>query len=87
MFEQEEELMKEDEKEEIFYLFDINEPLFDIFKIVRHYFNETYSLGAASALIIRLIDDLQIPLKEGLELLPYIHSGYLTIILDAPNGK
>ena len=75
------------EKEEIFYLFDVNEKLFDIFKIIRYYLNEYYSLGAASAILLKLIEEQDLPVKESLELIPYIHSGYLTIIVDTTNDR
>jgi hypothetical protein len=74
-------------REESFYLFESNRELFNLFKTVRYYMNEYYSLGTASAIILNLIEEKVLPLEESLNLLPYIQSGYLTIILDKPDDK
>lgn len=73
----------------IFYVWDESKPLFDIYNIARSYvINEFYSLD--SAILLALIKDMELPITESLNLIPYIHSGYLEIILanrEKDNGR
>lgn len=73
------------EVEESFYLFEENVKVFNIFKIIRFYLNEYYALGTSSALLLELIKENKLPLEQTLIDVPYIHSGYLSVVL--PKGK
>jgi hypothetical protein len=76
---------EEIEQEICFYLWEKNQQIYDLFAIVRNYLNEFY--GIDSAILLALVKDLGLPVVETLEIIPFIHSGYLTIILaDKENG-
>ena len=63
---------------EIFYLWDISEVLFNIYKTVSYYLLEHHAIDSAVA--IALVKDTDLPLKDALTHLAYIHSGYRSIL-------
>lgn len=63
-------------------------PIFDIYTIVNNYVvNEFHSID--SSILIELIKDSDVAITHGLASIPFIHSGYLSIILpkDISNGR
>lgn len=77
----------EEENEDIFlYLWYSNKEIFDIYKILRNYINnENYSMD--SAILLALIKDNDLPFTKTLTNIPYIHSGYLTVILPKADNN
>ncbi len=79
MFEDEDD--EEDEEDiEILYLWDCLADLFDLYRICKNYItNEFYTID--SAIILAIINDKKLPVTQTLEYFPYIHSGYVSMIL------
>ena len=65
---------------EVFYLWEENSKLFKIFKILRNYLSEYYAID--SAVLLELIKDSKLNVTKSLSLMPYIHYGYLSIIVE-----
>jgi hypothetical protein len=65
---------------EYFYLFKCNIKYHKVFKLLRNYMSEYYVLD--TALLLRLIDEFELPVVKALTYIPYIHSGYLSIVLE-----
>lgn len=63
----------------IIYLWDINEDSYNIYIIIRNFLSENYAID--STLMLRLIDEKKLALEQTLFNIPYIHSGYLDVIL------
>jgi hypothetical protein len=59
--------------------------LFNIYKIIRNYLSEYY--GIDSAVLLALIRDKELDVEETLYLIPFIHSGYLSIVVDIEDKK
>jgi hypothetical protein len=68
---------------EIFYLWETNEQIFEVYKIIRNYLNEYY--GLPQNILLELIREEQLPLKDTLFKIPFIHSGFLDVIV--PKGE
>lgn len=67
---------------EIFYLWEENEKVFELYKILRNYLNEYY--GLPENILLELIKEEKLPLKETLTKIPFIHSGFLDVVV--PKG-
>lgn len=78
--EEEEENVKEvtEDDFEIFYLWDENDEIYQIFKIVSDYLLEYYVID--STILIELIKDAKLPLRQSLTYIAYIRSGYRNIL-------
>ena len=72
---------EEDNPEEHFYLWDINLPLFEVYQITKNYLSEYYGLD--TLVIVKLIEAKNLNMVETLEKLPYIHAGYLSIVVPS----
>ena len=70
---------EEDEVVELF-LWESNIEVFDVYKILRNYLTEYY--GIDSAILLALIQDKKAELSTTLEKIPYIHSGYISVVSD-----
>lgn len=82
----EEDSDEEIEEDSTFFLFFDNLKILDIYQIARNYvINEYYSLD--STILISLIKDKYLNITETLEYIPYIHSGYLSIILPTQKSS
>lgn len=78
--------MEDDEDEiEVFYLWDTKQTVFKIYKIARNYLSEYYALD--SAILIELIKENKVSMEETLNEIPYIHQGYLNIILEEKENE
>ncbi len=76
----EEEEEEDVEEDEIFYLWDTNAAIFNLYKILRNYLvGEVYSID--SAILLALIKDKYLPMTDTLDKIPYIHSGYVSALL------
>lgn len=75
-FEETEQAPEPEEEAEIFYLWDIKEPIFSIFKILRNFFLDDYRFD--SALMLRLIDNRNLDLEDALLDLSYIRQGFMS---------
>jgi len=64
---------------EIFYLWETLFDYYEIFKIVKEYFDENYS--PSPTILLRLIDGRNLPLEEALRNIHYIRCGYVNTIL------
>ncbi|MCK9622887.1 MAG: hypothetical protein M0R47_20420 [Methylobacter sp.] len=71
-------ILEEDEIE-VFYLFENNGKLFEIYKIAKDYLNEVYLLP--ENILLELLKEEKLPLKESLSKIPFIHSGFLNVIV------
>jgi hypothetical protein len=84
------ETQKEEEKTEIFYLWESKKEVFSLFKILRNYLTEWY--GFDSALILALVSKRNLDLEEVLLDLPFILQGFLSKLpsnspkMENPNG-
>ncbi len=83
---------EEIEDDEIFYLWDTNAAIFNLYKILRNYLiGELYTID--SAILLALIKDKYLPVTDTLDKIPYIHSGYVSALLpirgstDGGNGE
>jgi len=82
----EEDVAEEENELEYFFLWDTKEKVFDIYKILRNYLSEYY--GIDSAVLLALIKELDVPVTRTLHDIPFIHAGYLDIILqENSNGS
>ena len=79
VFEEAEDIVTES-KEEYLYLWDTLNVIFKIYKVVRNYCTEYYGLNAA--VLIELAKENKVSVEEVLTKIPYIHQGYLNIILE-----
>lgn len=64
----------------IFYIWDINEVYFELYQILYNYLNEYYSINAP--VLLSLISSEGLEVKKTLTLIPFIHSGCLSVILE-----
>ena len=55
-------------------------PYLDTYKICLNYLSEYHAID--SAILLALIKDKNLPMERALKLIPYIHSGYLDIIIE-----
>lgn len=62
------------------FLWEINNDIFETYKVVKHYLNEYYSID--SAILLAIIKDKGMSVTKTLSNIPYIHSGYISIISD-----
>jgi hypothetical protein len=76
----EEELEDEEEEEDIFYLWDTNKPIFDLFRILANYLTGEY-YNIDSAILLALIKDKYLDVTDTLYKIPYIHSSYVRTII------
>lgn len=67
---------------EFFYLWDTNEAILEIYKIVRNYLDESYNLNRCSNIIIELAKEYSTKVSYVLENIIYVHYGYLNMIID-----
>jgi hypothetical protein len=78
-----------EEEEEVFYLWDSLNYLFELYKILKNYNSANYEIN--SAVMLKLIDVDNLPVKQTIEYIPYIHSGYIKTIqprtTDNGNGN
>lgn len=54
--------------------------IYDIYSILQNYLSEYYAID--SAIMLALIQDMELPLQRTLELLPQIHSGYVSVVVQ-----
>ena len=73
------------EKVEYFYLWEDNESLFEIYKILRVYLDEVYKIP--ENILLALIKEENLPLKDSLIKIPFIHSGFLEVIAPVGEGN
>lgn len=76
----EEDVVEEEDMEICIFLFSDKENIYNIYLIARLYLDEHFGLD--SAIILRLLDKYQIDIEEGLKDIHYIHSGYVSIIIE-----
>lgn len=69
--------------DDIFYLWDTLETTFKIYKCARNYLD--YHLGLDTKVIIELTKAYNLDIIETLENIPYIHAGYIKVILEHRN--
>ena len=72
---------EEEIEEEIFYLIDENQKVFDLFMVLKNYLSEYYIID--SAILLRLIDEMKLPALETLKDIPLIHGSYTAMLLEA----
>lgn len=68
----------EEDEEEYFYLWEGLEKLLEIYKICKNYLSEFY--GLPENILLALVKEEGLPLKESLEKIPFIHSGFISVI-------
>lgn len=82
----EEEDEVEEDTEVCIFLFSDKKDIYEIYNIARLYLDENLSLSPA--LILRLLDKRTIDIEMGLKDVFYIHSGYVSVILqDMKDGR
>jgi hypothetical protein len=75
----EEDEIEEEEIEPIYlFLWETNKPVYDLYLILRNYLTEFLSVD--SAILLKLIEAKGLDLEQTLTDIPYIHSGYVSII-------
>ena len=74
-----EEVIEEDTIE-VINLWYSSESIFRIYKIVRNYLNENY--GIDSMILIELIKANKLDMEDMLFKIPYLHSGYISVLLE-----
>jgi hypothetical protein len=75
----------QEEKVEYFYLWDTLEDILTTYKILRNYHDKDYHIS--SIVLIELIKANNLDMVRTLEYVPYIHSGYISILLEDRNTK
>lgn len=70
----------EEDEEVYFYLWDSLEEIVSVYRILTNYLSEYYALD--TSVLLALVKDKCMPVERTLQLIPYIHSGYLDIIVD-----
>ena len=84
-------LSYDDEPEEveveqmIIFLWEDALPFYDLYNILRDFLTKEYAID--TALMLRLIDEEKLDLKDSLRYIPYIHSGYISSILPKRNDS
>ena len=68
------------EPETIVYLWETSLDIFNIYKIAKDYMSETYILD--STILVELIKEKNHSMSEILKSIPYIHSGYIKVLID-----
>lgn len=63
-----------------FDLFENLSPIYEIFKTIIYFLKEGYTID--TNLLLRLIDENKLNLKESLDQIIYLHSGFLEIALE-----
>lgn len=74
-------------EEELFYLWDIHEDYYNIFKHLRNFLDEFNTINVP--LMLRLIDNKSLALEESLDAIATIHYGYISILTpvqESTNG-
>jgi hypothetical protein len=66
-------------------LWDSNAELFTVYGILRSYLNENYGLD--SAVLLAIIKEKELPVIQTLTDIPYIHSGYLNVVLPKADSN
>lgn len=77
--------IEEEIQEDITYLWTTNYPVFEIYQIAKNYMTEYYGLD--SLILVELIREQSLPLTRMLFLIPFIHSGFLSIVVPKPEEK
>ena len=67
-----------------FYLWNSNEAIYSIYKLLRNFLKENYSID--SAIMLKLIEDKEMDLQVTLFGLPYLHSGYISTVFPQDNS-
>lgn len=76
-----EETIEETRDEEVyFYLWDTLEDIVSVYRTLTNYLSEYYAID--TSVLLALVRDKCMPVEKTLQLIPYIHSGYLDIIVD-----
>jgi hypothetical protein len=76
----------EEDTEICIFLFSDKKEIYEIYGTARLYLDENLSLSPA--LVLRLLDKRNIDIETGLKDVFYIHSGYVSVILqDMKNGR
>ena len=60
-------------------MWELNVTIFEIFRILQHYFTEYYGLD--SYLMCKLIKERNADLEEVLMFIPYLHSAYVSQVV------
>lgn len=69
----------EEDEEIIFYLWEENEILFEIYKVVNKFLSEYYVIPAS--FMADIIKEEGLPVRSSSNSIAYIHHGYVSIIL------
>ena len=69
----------------IIELWNTNLPIYKIYFILKDYLKDNYSID--SYILIALIKEQKLPLTEMLRAIPFIHSGFLTRLLENASTK
>ena len=77
----------EDEEDTLvyFYLWDVNKDIYSIYKLLRNFLKENYSID--STIMLKLIEDRQMDLQATLFGIPYLHSGYISTVFPTDTSK
>lgn len=76
-----EETIEEIRDEEVyFYLWDTLEDIVSVYRTLTNYLSEYYAID--TSVLLALVKDKCMSVEKTLQLIPYIHSGYLDIIVD-----
>jgi hypothetical protein len=70
----------EGDEEVYFYLWENLEEVVSVYRTLTNYLSEYYAID--TAVLLALVKDKCMPVERTLQLIPYIHSGYLDIIVD-----
>jgi len=70
----------EDEEDIIFYIWDCNKTIYDIYCVLLNYMTgEFYTID--SSILLALIKDKYLPITDTLRRIPYIHNAYISSLL------
>lgn len=81
---EDEEEVEEKDEDVYIYLWDINEPIYRLYQILRLYLKEYYLLD--TAILLELIKQKDLDCVDVLEYIPYIHSGFVSKI-ETKHGR
>ena len=85
-FSDDEEETEDEEVDEIFYLWETNKDIFDVYKILMGYLKgEFYEID--STILLALINDKYLSVSDSLDRITYIHSGYVSTLLTGRNSS
>ena len=72
------------EEEYIFYLWEENVKLWELYNLLRQYHKQYYEID--TFMLSKLIKKMKLNFLEIVEELPYLHGGFVSIMLEKKNG-